>query len=306
MAPHTLHAAHRHYGWDRARSPALHVAPGDAVALEVLDASDGQITPASTARDLAKLDPGRANPVVGPVHVEGARPGDALVIEVLALEGAGWGWTGLIPGFGLLTSDFPDPHLVLSRYDGRTVEPLPGVRVPQRPFPGTLGVAPAAAGPHDVIPPRRVGGNIDYRGLVAGARLALPVEVEGARWSLGDTHAAQGHGEVCGTAVETPMQVQVRCTLAKGGAPPAPRLEVPADPRRGATGKTVTTGVGPDLWTAARDAVRGMIDLLVARHGLAPEDAYCLCSIAGDLVLGEVVNAPNWVVAFEMPDDIFG
>lgn len=306
MHGHTLHAAHRHFGWDRAFAPALRVEPGQPVELDVIDASDGQITQGSSAEDLARLDPERVNPVLGPVAVEGAEPGDALVVEIEGLEGSGWGWTGLIPGFGLLADDFPAPHLVLSRYDGAHVEPLPGIRIPQRSFPGTVGVAPAAPGLHGVIPPRRVGGNMDFRGLTAGAKVVLPVEVPDALWSLGDTHAAQGHGEVCGTAVETSMKVQARCRLEKRAAPPSPRFEVPADPRRGAIAMTVTTGVGPDLWAAVKDAVRAMIDLLTKRHGLAPEDAYCLCSIAGDLVLGEVVDAPNWLAAFEMPNDIFG
>lgn len=307
MAPHTLHAAHRHFGWNRERAPVLSIEPGEVVELDVLDASDGQVTSSSTSEVLGRLDTGRANPVLGPVRVEGARPGDALTLSIEGLEGSGWGWTGLIPGFGLLADEFPEPYLLISRYDGRWVEPLPGVRIPQRSFPGTVGVAPAQAGDHEIIPPRRVGGNMDYRGLVAGAQVTLPVEVDGALWSLGDTHAAQGHGEVCGTAVETSMRVRVRCAIEAGAAPPSPVFWTPADHRRGQTSSTVTTGVGPDLWAALRDAVRAMIDRLTARHpSLAPEDAYALCSIAGDLVVGEIVDAPNWLAAFEMPDDIFG
>mgnify|MGYP006286645947 CR=1 FL=1 len=309
MPRHTLHAHHRHYGWDRDQPPALTVAPGDELELEVRDASDGQVTQDAEAEILTRLDPDRVNPVGGPVVVDGAAPGDAVVVEVLDLEGVGWGWTGLIPGFGLLADEFPEPHLVISRYDGQVVEPLPGVRIPQRSFPGTVGLAPAAPGPHGVIPPRRVGGNMDYRRLTAGARVTLPVEVEGALLSLGDTHAAQGHGEVCGTAVETAMRARIRVGLEKAVDPAGsrfPRFEVPPDPRRGSTGLVVTSGIGPDLWTAAKDAVREMIDALMRTHGLSAEDAYCLASIAGDLVLGEVVDAPHWMVAMELPTDIFG
>lgn len=279
--------------------------PGDEVELEVRDASDGQITAGSSPEALAHLDPSRANPLSGPVKVVGAKPGDALRVEILGLEGSGWGWTGIIPGFGLLSDELPGPFLVESRYDGQTVELGPGIRVPQAAFPGTLGVAPGAPGDHGVIPPRRVGGNMDFRGLVEGAVLWLPVEAPGALWSLGDTHAAQGHGEVCGTAVETSMKVRVRCTLRSGEAPRFPRFEVPPRALPAPGRRWVTTGVNSDLLAASRDAVREMIDLLMKEQGLSAELAYCLISVAGDLIIAEVVNAPNWMVVVELPTDVF-
>jgi acetamidase/formamidase len=169
-----------------------------------------------------------------------------------------------------------------------------------RPFLGTVGLAPAAPGPHGVIPPRRVGGNLDCRDVRPGARLLLPVEVEGGLLSVGDAHAAQGDGEVCGTAVEVAATVRLRVELLPGAAPPTPRIEVPALPA-GATGRrTVTTGVGPDLEEGAGQAVRAMIEQLVDRHDLAPEDAYALCSVAGHLRIVEVVNAPSWTVGLDL------
>lgn len=299
----TIHRCH--YGWDRSLAPACTVEPGQEVELWVRDASDGQITEHATAADLVAMDAQRVNPVNGPVAVEGARPKDALCLEILELEGTGWGWTGLIPGFGLLADQFPEPFVHVSRYDGRSVEFLPGIEIPQRSFPGTVGVAPAEPGSHGIIPPRRVGGNMDFRGLVPGAKVWLPVEVSGALWSLGDTHAAQGHGEVCGTAVETSMRVRVRCELEPGAAPRFPRFRVPDGHSVAPGPQWVTSGVGPDLWQGLRDAVREMIDLVMARHGLSAEHAYCLISVAGDLGLAEVVDAPHWMATVHLPESVF-
>ncbi len=301
----TIHSGHRHCGWDNSLSPVARVAPGDALELEVADASGGRIGPDSSAADLGALDPAYANPVTGPIAVDGAEPGDMLWVELLGLEPSGWGWTAIIPGFGLLADDFREPFLNVCRYDASVVEFAPGVRLATRPFPGTIGVAPAAPGRHAPIPPRRVGGNLDVRDLVAGSRLGLPVEVAGALLSVGDTHAAQGDGEVCGTAIETPMRVALRFELEKRALARQPRAELPAGAAaRPGTAWSVTMGIGPDLHDAARDAVRQLVDLLATRHGLAPELAYCLCSVAADLRLSEVVNAPNWVVSAYLPLDV--
>jgi acetamidase/formamidase len=302
MAVRTIHD--RHVGWDRALPPVARVAPGTTLAFEVVDASGGQLGPASTAADIGAVDFDAVNPTCGPIAVEGAEPGDALRLEILGFEPSGWGWTALFPGFGLLADDFPEPALLGWRYDAAGPARLGDVAaVPVQPFPGTIGVTPAAPGRHSVIPPRRVGGNLDCRDLRAGTTLWLPVEVAGALLSVGDTHAAQGDGEVCGTAIESPMRVELRIGLDKGAAPPAPRYETAGPGRHplDADGALVTTGIGPDLHRCARDATRAMIDLLGSRVGLEPETAYMLCSVAADLKLTEVVDAPNWVVACALP-----
>ncbi len=305
--PLTLHQAARHLGWSRELAPAVTAAPGDALELEIRDAGDGQITPSSTAADVARLDPARANPLTGPIRVEGAEPGDALVVEVLGFELSGWGWTALIPGFGLLADAFPEPFLVHSEHDARRVSLAPGIELPTRPFAGTVGVAPAEPGTHPTIPPRAVGGNLDTPDLTEGARLLLPVAVSGALLSVGDTHAAQGRGEVCGTAVETPTRAALRIDLRKGAGIRRPQLELPRRARPGDAGPChVTLGVGPDLRGAARDAVRDLIDHVTSRYGLSPELAYCLCSVAADLSIEELVNAPHWVVSAALPLSVFG
>ncbi len=164
------------------------------------------------------MDFGKINPVAGPIFIEGARPGDVLKATLLSFTPSGWGWTANIPGFGLLADEFRDPAIHLWKYDSATLAPaLFGrwAKVPLKPFAGTIGVAPAAAGLHSIVPPRRVGGNMDVRDIAQGTELFLPVEVAGALLSVGDTHAAQGDGEVCGTAIESPMKVAIKFDLIK-------------------------------------------------------------------------------------------
>lgn len=306
--PHTIHCKHRHYVWDNAIAPVATVAPGETLTFEVMDAWDGLLTPESTVADIARGNSDRINPVTGPIRIDGAQPGDTLRVRLDGYRPSGWGWTANIPGFGLLADDFPDPALHIWRYDPSGATPMlfgDSARVPVAPFAGTVGLAMAEPGPHAVIPPRRVGGNMDIRDLVAGSVLYLPVEVEGALFSIGDTHAAQGDGEVCGTAVESPMEATVTFDLIKGQQSAFPRIErmQAAAAPEGPT--DVTLGIGPDLHQASRDAVRGMIDLIAGREGLTPVEAYMLCSVAGDLKISQIVDAPNWTVSFHLPRHIF-
>lgn len=301
---HTLHD-HRHHDWNRGREPALTLAPGARVTAQTLDAADGQLKPDSTPEDVAALDPGRANPMNGPIAVDGAEPGDALVVTIGELLTGSWGWTANIPGFGLLADDFPDPvfwRWSIERGTSRAEAPGGLAWTPVHPFMGTLGLAPGTPGPHPVIPPWRTGGNMDCRDLVAGSRVILPVEAPGGLLSLGDGHAAQGDGEVCGTAVETEMRASFTVELLKGAAPAFPIVERPGETLPpAAEPRVTTTGIGPDLTEAARAAVRQMIDELTGRRNISPEAAYLLCSVCGDLRIAQIVDAPNWTVAFSFP-----
>jgi acetamidase/formamidase len=307
---HTIHKEHHHFGWNNSIPPKLKIAPGDRIEFETVDSSGAQLGPESTLGDLAKLDFGKVNPVTGPVHVDGAEPGDALKITLNEFAPSGWGWTANIPGFGLLADQFKEPALHIWKYDRSKLGPAaygPGGRVPLKPFAGTIGVAPAEPGLHSVVPPRRVGGNMDIRDMAAGTVLYLPVEVPGALFSIGDTHATQGDGEVCGTAIESPMAVSLTIDLVKGANLRYPRYTTPGPVARhfDAKGYEVTTGIGPDLMAGARDAVMGMVDLLTAKHGMKPVEAYMLCSVCGDLRVSEVVDMPNWVVSFYFPRSVF-
>jgi formamidase len=303
----TIHSVHHHYGWDNSLTPVLYVEPGAEIELHTIDSSGGQLTANSTAADVANLDFAKVNPVTGPVFVEGAEPGDALAIDILDFDTSEWGWTGIIPGFGLLAEDFTEPWLNISRYDTDRVEFRPGIHVPTRPFPGTIGVALSQPGHHSVVPPRAQGGNLDIRDLTRGSRLYLPVAVPGALFSMGDTHAAQGDGEVCGTAIETAMTVRLRLQLVKNAGITQPQYQVPtAAVRDEARGFYATTGVGPDLMTAAKDAIRFMIDHLGREYQLDPALAYALCSVAVHLRISEIVDAPNWVVSAVLPEGLIG
>jgi acetamidase/formamidase len=305
---HTIHQ--NHLGWDNSIAPVARIVPGDSMEFEVSDASGSQLHPSSTVADVATLDFSKVNPVTGPVFIEGAAPGDVLKITLLSFVPSGWGWTANIPGFGLLADEFKDPALHLWRYDPATLAPaLFGrwAKVPLKPFTGTIGVAPAQAGLHSIVPPRRVGGNMDVRDIALGTELFLPVEVAGALFSVGDTHAAQGDGEVCGTAIESPMRVALQFDLLKQEPLAYPRFRTPGPVTRHLDGKgyEVTTGIGPDLMEAARASVRSMIDLLGRRYALPAVDAYLLCSVCGDLRISEIVDIPNWTVSFYLPRIVF-
>jgi acetamidase/formamidase len=310
--PGSLHELRRdafQYAWDNAVEPAAEIESGEALLLHVRDASDEQIHEGSGVEDVAKLDFSHVNPVSGPVYVKGAQPGDVLTVELLEFYPQGWGWTAIIPGFGLLADEFREPWLRISPVEAERsrVRFADGVTLPYRPFPGTLGVALPEPGAHSILPPSRFGGNMDTKHLNPGTTLYLPVAVEGALFSLGDTHAAQGDGEVCGTAIETAMDVVLRLTVRKELKVDAPHYDLPpglvAEHERSAY--HVCTGVGPDLLEAARDAVRATITWLGEQRGLGREEAYALASVACDLRIHEVVDAPNWVVGCFIPASIF-
>lgn len=310
VCAHTIHRAQHNFGWSRAYAPALTAKPGETILFECLDSSGGQIGGDATLETLAKLDFAKINPVSGPIYVEGAEPGDALKVTFRKFHPGGIGWTANIPGFGLLADQFKDPALHLWTYDSASMAPAafgPGGRVPLKPFAGTVGLAPAEPGVHSIVPPRRVGGNMDIRDLTAGVTLYLPVEVEGALFSVGDTHAAQGDGEVCGTAIESQMSVEITLDLVKDARLQTPRFTTdgPVTRHLDGAGYEVTTGIGPDLMTGAREAVMRMIDLLSDEHGLTAVDAYMLCSVCGDLRISEIVDMPNWVVSFYFPRIVF-
>jgi acetamidase/formamidase len=297
-----------HLAWDPAIPPVETIGDGDEVEYDLLDASNGKLTEATTAEDIATLDLSGVDQVNGPIAIDGAKAGDTLQVELLDFQPADWGWTASIPGFGLLADDFPEPAYKVTRVPavGERAEFFPGIRIPIIPFCGELGVAPAT-GPLSTIPPDAHGGNMDTRHLTAGATLFLPVFHDGARFSIGDGHAAQGDGEVCGTAIETPMRARLRFTVRKDLHVTAPEfMTAPgAAAERPVGQRYATDGIGPDLMAAARDAVRRMIDWLGREHGLSPIDAYMLCSVGIDLRISEIVDQPNFIVTAHCPLSIF-
>ena len=297
-----------HFTWDVGHREALTIDSGDVVVVRTRDVSDNQITPASTSAALAELNWERVYPLAGPIRVEGAREGDTLAVEILEIHTEGWGWAAILPGLGLLADEFKIPYLrMFDLSNGDAAYLRDDIAVPIEPFFGTMGVCPAGAAKQAVMPPGRFGGNMDTRQLTRGSTLYLPVQMEGALFSVGDAHAAQGDGEICVTAVEAPMYASLRLTLQPGRRIPAPQFSVPGPlaPRVNGGGWYGTTGVGPDVYGAAQDAVRAMVAHLSERYRLSPEDAYVLASLCVDLRISEIVDAGQYIVSALLPLAVF-
>jgi formamidase len=348
-----------HNRWHPDIPPAIEVAEGEEVALETRDATDGFLGPRSTVADFPGLPVGGIHPLTGPVLVQGARPGDLLEVEFVDIAPQPWAFTAIMPGLGFLRDVMTTPFLVhWDIADGwATSRQLPNVRIPGAPFMGVSGVAPSrqqveawtrreadwlarggmvlppdasgavpASGPaamHGLrtLPPRENGGNFDVKQLSKGSRLFLPVAVDGALFSTGDGHFAQGDGEVCVTAVEMGATCVVRFRMHRGEAerrgirwPRFARNDYFIDPRWAAPQRFIATmgmpvdeqGVnqGENLNTACRSAILNMMALLQER-GFSREQAYVLCSVAVDLRISNAVDVPNYVVSAFLPEDIF-
>jgi formamidase len=349
---------HGHNRYHPGIEPILEVGEGEEVLVETRDGIDGQLPPGATDADVAKIDAGLVHPLTGPFYIKGAEPGDGLEIEYLDIESQPTAVSCILPGLGLLRDVMTDPFVVHWRIaDGwATSEQIPGVRIPGAPFMGISAVAPSLekltewtereqrlidrgglAFPPDpagavpggacglsglrTVPPRENGGNMDVKQLTKGAKLILPVFAEGALFSIGDGHFAQGDGEVCVTAVEMGATATVRFKLHKGLAA-SRKFQAPvfthedyfadpeiAVPRRflGVMGMPITEdgeNDGENLMLACKNAVLNMMELLQER-GFGREQAYVICSVAADLRIGNVVDVPNYVVSALLPEIIF-
>ncbi|TMC67976.1 MAG: acetamidase/formamidase family protein [Chloroflexi bacterium] len=340
--------------------PAIaRVRPGERIVLECRDAIDGQITAATRPADLSQVNLNVAHALTGPIHIEGAEPGDLLEVRIVDVEPDSVGFTWFTPSFGFLRDHFKEPAVFTWRIADGYAEcaDIPGVRIRGNPFSGTIGVAPSRAQltriiareqrllerggvvlppePHDAvpadpkianealrtIPPRENAGNLDVRQLSKGARLYVPVNVEGALFSIGDGHFAQGDGEVCGTAIEMRAAFDLEFQVAKGEATrrrltgasysrekPAAADLAAAGPFFATTGISVTESgenTSEDASLAAKRAMLAMIDHLVGDRGFSRAQAYAITSVAVDLRLSSVVNVPNFVASALLPLDIF-
>ncbi|MGH7414216.1 MAG: acetamidase/formamidase family protein, partial [Candidatus Rokuibacteriota bacterium] len=223
---HRLDAETVHYEWNNALSPRLEIEPGDTVVFDTRDAADRYYSRKSSHADVLARGPFRGHPLTGPVRVKGARPGDALVVEILEVKPAEFGWTAVRPGRGLLPeADFAKPYLqIWDLSDGRFARAGDRIAVPIDPFPGVMGTALDLPGGHSTMPPRKNGGNMDIKQLSTGSTLYLPVWMEGALFSVGDAHAIQGDGEVCVTAVEMGARVTARFGLERQRGLAEPQL----------------------------------------------------------------------------------
>ncbi|MDH3743892.1 MAG: acetamidase/formamidase family protein [Acidobacteriota bacterium] len=289
-----------HDKFSSAIPPAVRVPSGSVIEVTTHEATGGQFALDSTVEALGSIDMDRVHTLTGPVYVEGAEWGDVLAVELLELETADWGWMAILPGFGFLADEFQQAvyrGFPLNKEEG-VLEFAEGVRVPLEPFPGVMGVAPDTDEMLNTIPPRANGGNMDDPNLVAGTTVYFPVFVEGALFSIGDTHGAQGLGEVSGTAIETPMRIVYRISVLKGGR----SIE---EPQYETDTYYATTGFGTTIDEAAKKATRYMIDYIVETRGLDRDEAYMLCSLAGDLKIAETVDVPHMLVSMHLPKSIF-
>jgi acetamidase/formamidase len=298
---YTLDSQNTHARFSSEIPPVLTVPSGAVVEVFTKEATDGQLDVNSTAEDLATLSFDPIHPLTGPVFVEGARPGDVLAVTLHEIEVGDWGWTGVFPGFGFLPEDFPDPYLKTYVIEPGATEVVfnERIRIPLAPFAGVMGVAPATAEMLTTIPPRANGGNMDNRHLTVGTTVYFPVFVEGALFSIGDTHAAQGDGEVAGSAIEAPMRIVYQVEVIQGG-------RAIQEPQYETEEFYAVTGFAPTIDEAARKATRYMIDYLEAEHGLTRVDAYALASLVGDLKISETVDVPNMLVSMHVPKSVLG
>jgi acetamidase/formamidase len=297
---------HVHWGYYDARvAPVLRIATGDRVRIETMVArglqrlklagvTDAEIPKSMQAIERAVTDRGPgAHPMTGPIFVDGAEPGDALEVRLLAIDFLHpFGVAAFSPGGGVLPSDFPYAQLRLLRWQAgaESIEFRPGVRLKLAPFFGSIGVAPPLlSGRISSTPPGWHGGNLDNKDLIVGSVLYLPVHVSGALLSIGDGHAMQGDGEVTGTALETSLTGTVEIRVRKGQRLRWPRAETPTH--------FMTMGLDPDLDEASRLATREMVDYLVAEKGLSRDDAYILCSLSADLHVTQAVDGTKGVHA---------
>ncbi len=282
----------------------LTVDPGDTVLLRSLDASGNlqrQTEPGQTVPTM--FSERRGHCLTGPIDVRGAAPGDVLAVSFVSLRPDDWGWTVAGARDTLLNRhlglhDGP-PSWLLWDIDAEagTAVNQHGQRVRIAPFHGVVGLAWDEPGEHSTVPPRPVGGgNIDCKELVAGSTLYLPVSVPGARLSIGDGHAAQGDGEVAGTAVECGMTTEIQLDL------------LPGRPVRGVHAETaaglITFGFSPDLNVAAGDALDAMLAWVEPRYSLGKTGTLALLSSVLDLRVTQVANQTWGVHAILAPDAI--
>ena len=297
----TLTADQTHNKFSSSIPPVITVPSGSVIEAFTEEASDQQFGLGAGPDAIVNLDFEPIHPLTGPVYVENAQPGDMLAITLHEIEMGDWGWTAIAPGFGFLADEFPDAAIKTFELgpNATSVDFGNGITIPLNPFPGVMGVAPPTDSLLSTIPPRANGGNMDDPNLVEGTTVYFPVFVEGALFSIGDTHAAQGLGEVSGTAIEAPMRIVYEVNLIKGG-------RTIQEPEYETDDYYAVTGFATTIDEAAKKATQYMIDYLVAEHDLTAQEAYMLCSLAGDLKIAEVVDVPHVLVTMHMSKDVLG
>jgi acetamidase/formamidase len=304
MAKHRLDAAPDtvHWGFfDAALKPLITVDSGDTVTFSTVSGQPMQMpkpeaaltVPSALAAIHKSLQPklGGSHILTGPVAVRGAKVGQVLEVRIKEIDlHYDWGYNTIRPLAGALPDDFKQMRVIHIPLDKtRMVGTLPwGLELPLRPFFGIMAVAPPAAwGAISTQPPRRNGGNIDNKELTAGTTLYLPIHTDGALFSCGDGHGAQGDGEVCVNAIETGLIGTFELIVRDDMTLEWPMAETPTH--------VITMGFDPDLDDCVVIALRDMINLICRHTNLSREDAYTLCSLAADLRVTQVVNGSKGI-----------
>ncbi len=284
-----------HWGfWDASLPPVLIVRSGDDVTIHTVSGNpdnlpdDKRRIPQELLEILTKVPKGEGGHILtGPIAVEGAEVGDVLEVQILDIAlGQDWGRNHMLPFKGTLPEDFPYPRKVVIDLDLRrkVAKLIPGVEIPlDNPFFGNFGVAPRPSyGRVTSQYPGEHGGNLDNKTLVTGTKVYFPVWTQGALFSIGDGHGAQGDGECNQSAIETALTGTFRFTVRKDLSLRLPHAETPTH--------YITMGFDPDLDDAVKMALREMIVYLVRTHGMSREEAYSLCSAAVDIRITQLVN----------------
>ena len=295
---HTLTTEQTHNKFSNTIEPVLKVKSGAVIEAFTKEASDGQFSLNSTINALDSLDFEPIHPLTGPVYVENVQPGDVLKVTLHKIELGDWGWNAILPGFGFLVEDIDVKYLKLYELgkDKTSVTFKDKIKLQLNPFPGVMGVAPNTDELLSTIPPRANGGNMDDPNMSEGTVMYFPVFVEGGLFSIGDGHAVQGLGEVCGTAIEAPLRVVYEIELIKDKTIKEPQYET--------QDYYATTGFASTLDEAAKKATLYMVSYLKAEHDLTTDEAYALCSLAGDLQIAEVVDLPNMLVTMHIKKSV--
>ncbi len=285
-----------HWGYlDAAIPPAMTIDSGERLRIECVSGGPDWMPPPDSGFDilpdlvevLAKVKKGSGNHLfTGPVYVREARVGDVLEVRILDIElRQNWGWNIFRGYMGTIPEDFPYTRLSHIPLDLRSKQAImpSGFKIPLAPFFGQLAVAPAAVfGRQNSKEPREFGGNLDCKELTAGSTIYLPVWNDGALFSTGDGHAAQGDGEVNGTAIETSLAGTFEFRVQKGLGWKMPRAETPTH--------YISFGLDPDLDDAARQCLKDMIVWIASLTNVPKDEAYRLCSFACDLHVTQTVN----------------
>jgi len=300
------------YYWSEAK-PALRIASGDIIDVDtLLTNSPTGLQRAGVAEDkiqsslkaiVSEVTGDRRGPgghiLTGPVWVEGAQPGDALEVKILAIDfPIDYGYNGCAGFLPENCDRSVGQRIIPIDAKAMTAEFAPGIVIPLHPFFGRMGVAPAPElGRVSSNPPGKHAGNLDNKELGVGSTLFIPVFVPGALFEVGDGHAAQGDGEADQTAIETSLRARIQLTVRKGMTLTWPRAETATD--------YISMATDPDLTVATRAAIQEMIDFLAATRKMSKHQAYQLVSVAGNVAVTQLVDRPNVGVHVRLPKSIF-